>query len=1015
MHIRCAINIKTSYRDEKMRRKSIILAAVLVLSQLCSSLWALPTTAYEAEMAVAGWLKVDPQPLETALGQEVVRVETFTDDYGEPVYYIVYLEPSGFVIVSADDLIEPIIGFADDGSYDPSPENPLGTLVTNDLNGRMAAVHRTFSLQAMVGKAPFTYTQRKWGYFISLAETSEGGFSLMGRRSVSDVRVAPLVQSKWGQLQACDRNTHNYYTPNNYPTGCVATVMAQLMRYYQHPTAGIGVHEFPIWVDDVEQTASTRGGNGNGGAYKWDRMVLEPGCSTTLAQRKAIGALCYDAGISVNMDYTADNSGALLFLARFALQDTFQYNNAISGLNFDLSTFEFRDLGSELEGMVNPNLDAGHPVILGLRSEEVDVGHAILADGYGYNSSTLYHHLNMGWEGHQDAYYNLIFIDSDPSFNVVDESIYNIFTSGSGEIISGRVTDAYGSPISGATVTATRQGRSETYTDETDSKGIYALEKVKSRTTYTISAAKSGYVFTSQDVLTGKSEDLEPVSGNRWGINFVAGGSSPPSGGSVEDFETNDFKKFPWEHEGDTHWTTTSWENRSGNYSAQAGSIDHDESTTLKVTLDCAAGDITFYCKVSSESTYDYLMFYIDGVEKDTWSGEEDWAEVSFPVTAGTRTFEWTYSKDGSESIYDDTAWIDDIVFPVDSGPEPPAPAPPTPPDDQFSVEDFETNDFEKLPWEHEGDSYWTTTSWKKHSGNYSAQAASIDHDESTTLKVTLDCAAGDITFYCKVSSESTYDYLKFSIDGVEKDTWSGEEDWAEVSFPVTAGTRTFEWTYSKDGSESFYDDTAWIDDIVFPAQVQASPPPPPPPPASEWANQDIGWPGATGSARYDSATETWTIQGDGRDIWDQSDAFHYVYKPLSGDGEIIKRVVSVEYTDLWVKAGVMIRESLSASSKHAHLIIAPIHGCRFQLRRITSSWSESDTPVTNLQHIRPPHWLRLVRRGNQFRAYNSNDGRNWEELLWSPQTVVMRNDVYIGMVVTSHSDGVLCTAVFDN
>jgi len=461
-----------------MKRKNIILAAVLILLQLCSSLWALPTTAYEAEMAVAGWLKVDPQPLETALGQGVMKIETFTDDYGEPVYYIVYLEPSGFVIVSADDLVEPIIGFADDGSYDPSPENPLGALVTNDLNGRMAAVHSTFRLQAMVGEVPFTDTQKKWSYFISLAETSEGGFSLMGRSSIPDVRVAPLVQSKWSQEQACDNNCYNYYTPDNYPSGCVATTMAQLMRYYQHPTAGIGVQEFTIWVDDVERTVSMRGGDGNGGVYKWDQMELEPRCSTTLAERKAIGALCYDAGISINMDYTADNSEALLFMARFALQDTFQYGNAIMGYNYDFSAEAFRDLGSGLEGMVNPNLDAGHPVILGLWREGTDMGHSILADGYGYNSSTLYHHLNMGWGSIDDAWYSLPIIDSDPSYNVVDQSIYNIFTSGSGEIISGRVTDASGSPISGTLVTATRQGSSETYTDETDSKGIYALEKV---------------------------------------------------------------------------------------------------------------------------------------------------------------------------------------------------------------------------------------------------------------------------------------------------------------------------------------------------------------------------------------------------------------------------------------------------------------------------------------------------------------------------------------------------------
>jgi hypothetical protein len=135
--------------------------------------------------------------------------------------------------------------------------------------------------------------------------------------------------------------------------------------------------------------------------------------------------------------------------------------------------------------------------------------------------------------------------------------------------------------------------------------------------------------------------------------------------GPVEDFEGNNFSTFPWEHRGNTSWTITSYEKHSGAYSARAGTIDHDEKATLRVTLDCVAGDITFYRKVSSESDYDYLEFYIDSVEMDMWSGEEDWAEVSFHVDGGERTFEWTYSKDGSASQGDDTAWIDDIVFPI--------------------------------------------------------------------------------------------------------------------------------------------------------------------------------------------------------------------------------------------------------------------------------------------------------------------------------------------------------------
>jgi len=83
------------------------------------------------------------------------------------------------------------------------------------------------------------------------------------------------------------------------------------------------------------------------------------------------------------------------------------------------------------------------------------------------------------------------------------------------------------------------------------------------------------------------------------------------------------------------------------------------------VTLDCISGDITFYHKVSSEPGCDYLEFYIDGVRKGRWSDTMDWEQVSFPVRAGTRIFEWTYSKDGSISSDWDTAWVDDIVFPI--------------------------------------------------------------------------------------------------------------------------------------------------------------------------------------------------------------------------------------------------------------------------------------------------------------------------------------------------------------
>jgi hypothetical protein len=84
------------------------------------------------------------------------------------------------------------------------------------------------------------------------------------------------------------------------------------------------------------------------------------------------------------------------------------------------------------------------------------------------------------------------------------------------------------------------------------------------------------------------------------------------------------------------------------------------------LTLDCISGEISFYYKVSCERYYDYLRFYIDGTQQDEWSGNEGWTQVSFPVRAGRRTFEWIYSKDESSSNGSDTAWIDDIVFPIE-------------------------------------------------------------------------------------------------------------------------------------------------------------------------------------------------------------------------------------------------------------------------------------------------------------------------------------------------------------
>jgi hypothetical protein len=89
-----------------------------------------------------------------------------------------------------------------------------------------------------------------------------------------------------------------------------------------------------------------------------------------------------------------------------------------------------------------------------MENENSNTGHAVLCDGYGYNYSTLYHHLNMGWNGIDDAWYNLPVIDADTGFNAITSCLYNIYTSGSGEIISGRVFDSEDNPVPNAVVFA---------------------------------------------------------------------------------------------------------------------------------------------------------------------------------------------------------------------------------------------------------------------------------------------------------------------------------------------------------------------------------------------------------------------------------------------------------------------------------------------------------------------------------------------------------------------------------
>ncbi len=140
-----------------------------------------------------------------------------------------------------------------------------------------------------------------------------------------------------------------------------------------------------------------------------------------------------------------------------------------------------------------------------------------------------------------------------------------------------------------------------------------------------------------------------------------------PVGAVGEGFESGSFTALPWVNTSATPWTlvTGSANAHSGNYAAKSGAIGNNGSTTLQITLNVAAsGNLRFWRKVSSENNYDFLKFFIDGTETGSWSGTQAWAEMTYPVSAGSHTFKWTYSKDVSQASGSDCAWIDDIIFP---------------------------------------------------------------------------------------------------------------------------------------------------------------------------------------------------------------------------------------------------------------------------------------------------------------------------------------------------------------
>jgi uncharacterized repeat protein (TIGR03806 family) len=173
------------------------------------------------------------------------------------------------------------------------------------------------------------------------------------------------------------------------------------------------------------------------------------------------------------------------------------------------------------------------------------------------------------------------------------------------------------------------------------------------------------------------------------------------------------------------------------------------------------------------------------------------------------------------------------------------------------------------------------------------------------------------------------------------------------------------------------------------------------------WMNRDIGDVGMSGDASF--LNGRFNLLASGTDIWGYADAFHFVYRPLNGNGQIIARVTSMQYTDPWCKAGVMMREGLGSDAKDVLMALSGQGGSTMQWRPISGDRTSGsvDGPPAKL-----PYWVKLTRVGDVFTGYVSGDGADWRMV--STATVPMNKSLLVGLAITAHNNTVLNSTLFE-
>ncbi len=308
------------------------------------------------------------------------------------------VEPSGHVLVAVDDAFSPVLLYSERSRFEPERAFDPGAIeswIVPELDHRVGALkqyRRNVSLQKREPAPAGTRIKAAWDYFSDPAErhTAVPDALALSARTAGTAGTAPLLSTAWGQA-----DPYNLMTPGDGScahtlTGCVATAWAQLMRYHQWPEQGTGSHSYPWNGTRLEADFNV--------LYRWDLMPSALTGSTPEAQN-AVALLMRHAGIAAEMDYGCSVSGSTEYASN--ILDTYFRYKAMKKI-----TRAATPSSEEWLNHFRTEFEAGRPVIFSIFTTDNSGGHEVVADGYQDDATDLIH-INYGWEGYRDGWYNV--------------------------------------------------------------------------------------------------------------------------------------------------------------------------------------------------------------------------------------------------------------------------------------------------------------------------------------------------------------------------------------------------------------------------------------------------------------------------------------------------------------------------------------------------------------------------------------------------------------------------------